>query len=75
MSILEIGKRKNITQMVMNLTNEHFKNSQSPFIITNKQLPVIEESAYIIEALENAGYKVKTFTSGDSHGIKISKSI
>jgi len=73
MSILEIGKRKNITQMVMNLTKEHFKNSTEPFIITNKQLPLIQESAYIIEALETAGYKVKTFTSGNEHGIEVSK--
>lgn len=73
MGILEIGKRKNITLMVLNLTKKHFEDSKVPFIITNKELPLIEESAYIIAALEEVGYKVKTFKNDDKYGIEVSK--
>lgn len=73
MGILEIGKRKNITQMVLNLVKKHFQDETSPLTITNKELPLIEESAYVIAALEEAGYKVKTFKSDDKYGIEVSK--
>lgn len=73
MSILEIGKKKNITQTALNLAKEHFKNETKPLIITNKDLPIIEESAYIIDALEEAGYKVNTFVTSAGYGIEVIK--
>lgn len=70
MSILEIGKRKNITQTIVNIVKS---SKEFPFIVTNKDLPIIEESAYVIEAIEKLGYKVETFTDNDKYGIKVSK--
>jgi hypothetical protein len=74
MSFLQIGKTKNLAQMIVNLAKVHFQHdNESPFIVNNKQFPIIEESAYIVEALENAGFKVKTFTTGGTYGLEISK--
>lgn len=73
MSILEIGKKKNITQTALNLAKSHFENETKPLIITNKDLPIIEESAYIINALEEAGYEVNTFVTGSGYGIEVIK--
>lgn len=68
MSILEIGKMKNITNMVVNVVKA---SKEFPVIVTNKDLPIIEEAAYVIRTLEDLGYKVETFTDGDKHGIKV----
>ena len=73
MSLLDIGKRKNLTQMALNLAKTAEEKGQLPLVITNKELPIITESAYIIEALENGGYKVEAFTTKDGYGIKVSK--
>jgi hypothetical protein len=73
MSILEIGKHKNLTQMIVNLVNEHFKNNTTPFIVNNKNFPIIEESAYIINRLEKEGYKIKEFSNKGEYGLEVSK--
>lgn len=73
MSMIEIGKKKNLAQMIVNLAKVHFQHNEDTFIVNNKQFPLIEESAYVVEALENNGFKVKAFTTGGTYGLEISK--
>lgn len=42
-----------------------------PVIITNKDCPIIQESALIIQQLEDEGYMCVTFTKDDTYGIRV----
>jgi hypothetical protein len=61
----------------MNLTAEilaKVRNSKKfPMFITSKEYPLIQESAYIIQALEGDGYKVDTYVDTDKeiYGIRV----
>jgi hypothetical protein len=55
-------------QTILNII-EDAKNF--PVIITNKDVAIIEESAHIINELENYGYMCVTFSKGDTYGIKV----
>lgn len=62
----------NLTEKVLNI----IENSKKfPVVITNKDLPLIEESANICQVLESEGYKVETFVKFESgtYGIKVNK--
>lgn len=61
---------KNITNMVVNVVES---SKEFPVVITNNDVPLIEEASYIIRTLEDLGYKVETFVEGKTYGIKVSK--
>ena len=44
-----------------------------PMSISNKDLPIIEESFYVIKTLEAMGYEVDTFVNSDNktYGITV----
>jgi hypothetical protein len=46
-----------------------------PVVITNKDVPLIQESSLIVETLESEGYKVDTFVDlpNETYGLRISK--
>lgn len=63
-----LGKKSNMTQTILNIV----KDAKSfPVVITNKDIPLIEESAHIIKQLEDNGYMCTTFSNGDTYGIKV----
>lgn len=62
----------NLTEKVLNIV----ENSQKfPVVISNKDLPLIQESAIICQILESEGYKVDTFVdyANQTFGIRIDK--
>lgn len=46
-----------------------------PVIVTNKDYPIIQESALIVQHLEGEGYKVETFADwkNETYGLRINK--
>lgn len=42
-----------------------------PVIISNKDCPLIQESALIIQQLEDEGYMCVTFSDKDTYGIRV----
>lgn len=51
------------------------KAEKFPVVITNNDYPLIQESAYVVQALESDGYKVETFVDWktQTYGIRINK--
>lgn len=62
----------NLTEKVLNLVNQA---NEFPVVITNREVPIIEESALIIQALEGEGYQVETFVDipNQTYGIKVTE--